>query len=113
MANTEKKYFVKQSWIFNLESMNDKLHCIEYDVEDHKLDFPFEIAGTMINDFDDLAKLREECSNLKWEAWGRKIDGKTYGRIKQIVEWRVNQRYMTCLSKGMSDYDAGQCFSDI
>ena len=26
-----RKYFVKGSWIFNLESMDDKLYCIKYD----------------------------------------------------------------------------------
>lgn len=108
-----RKYWVKESWRFNLESMNDKLHCIGYDVEDGKLDFPFEVAGTTINDFDDLDNLREECAKLRDIAWRGKVTGKEYGRIKEIVNWRVIQRYCTCINAGMSESDAGQCFADM
>ena len=107
-----KKYRVKEAWRFNLESMNDKLHCIGYDVEDGKLNFPFEVAGTIINDFDDLDNLREECCDLLYKAW-HKVTGREYGRIKQIVEWRVMQRYCTCLNAGMSEQNAGACFQDM
>ena len=108
-----KKYWVKGSWIFNLESMHDKLGCIEMDVFEDKLSFPFEIAGTTINDFDDLQALTEECGELEWAAKSGKVTGKQYGRIKAIVEWRVNQRYVTCLNHGMTESDAGQCFEDL
>lgn len=107
-----RKYRVKQAWIFNLESMNDKIACIGYDVEEGKLDFPFEIAGTTINDWDDLDNLQEECSDLCYKAWN-KVTGKEYGRIKQIVEWRVNVRYIRCLASGMNEHDAGLCFEDM
>lgn len=108
-----RKYFVKESWIFNLESMDDKLNCIKYDLEDGKLEFPLTLASTEIKDFDDLENLIEECEKLQWAAKSRKVTGSEYGRIKQIVNWRVEQRYFKCLSNGMNEKDAGQCFSDL
>lgn len=108
-----RKYWVKQSWIFNLESMNDKIWCISYDVDEGKLQFPFDVAGTEIKEYDDLFRLKDEVNELEHKAkWG-KVTGKEYNRIKEIVNWRVNQRYMTCISKGMSDYKAGACFEDL
>lgn len=108
-----RKYFVKTSWIFNLESMNDKIWCIIYDTQDGVLKFPFEVAGTEINEEDDLFRLKDEVNELERIAKSRKVTGKEYGRIKEIVNWRVNQRYMTCIAKGMSDYQAGACFEDL
>ena len=86
-----RKYFVKGSWIFNLESMDDKLHCIKYDLDD----------------------LIDECETLQWAAKSRKVTGKEYGRIKEIVSWRVEQRYFRCIANGMKEKDAGACFSDL
>ena len=108
-----RKYFVKGSWIFNLESMDDKLHCIKYDLEDEKISFPLTIAGTKITDFDDLDDLIDECETLQWAAKSRKVTGKEYGRIKEIVSWRVEQRYFRCIAHGMKEKDAGACFSDL
>lgn len=107
-----RKYRIKQDWIFNLESMSDKLACIGYDIEEGKLDFPFEIANTKINDWDDLDALKEECADLEYKAWN-KVTGKEFGRIKEIVEWRVNARYVRCLQSGMSEREAGRCFEDL
>ena len=111
--NEERKYFVKQSWIFNLESMHDFIWCIIYDVEDNKLDLPIVVAGNTIKDIDHLYDLIDECCNLEWIAKSRKVTSREYGRIKQIVEFRVNQRYLKCMASGMSDYKAGVCFEDI
>jgi hypothetical protein len=41
----QRKYRVKMSWIFNLESMQDRLWCIEYDIEEGKIQLPIEVAG--------------------------------------------------------------------
>lgn len=109
----EQKYRIKMSWIFNLESMQDRLWCIEYDVEEGKLELPIEIANHQINTLDELAELRDECSDLEWIAKSRKVTSKEYGRIKEIVEWRVNARYVTCMANGMSERDAGACFEDL
>lgn len=108
-----RKYFVKHSWIFNLESMGDKLAVIEIDLQEGELQFPLEIAGTKINSWGDLYDLREECGNLEWAAKRGKVTGKEYGRIKQLVNWRVVQRYARCMASGMSERDAGQCFTDL
>ena len=108
-----RKYFVKGSWIFNLESMDDMLHVILYSLEDDELTFPLTIAGTEINDFDDLYDLIEECETLQMIAKSRKVTGKEYGRIKEIVSWRVDQRYLRCLASGMSERDAGECYADL
>lgn len=113
MNNEERKYFVKGSWIFNLESMHDKLFCIEYDVDEGKLNFPFEIAGTKINSYADLSSLRAECEEYAYIAKCRKVTSKEYGRIKKLVMWRVNVRYARCLESGMSEKNAGMCFADL
>lgn len=109
----DRKYRVKEDWIFNLESMHGTLYCIKDDLEDEKIDFPITIAETKITDFDDLYHLIEECETLEWTAKNRKVTGKEYGRIKEIVNWRVEQRYFRCLASGMSERDAGECFRDL
>lgn len=106
----ERKYPLKESYRFNLESMNDTLWCIEYDIRDGKLKFPFDVAGRMIKDEDDLEDLRNECYELLYHT---KVTGKEYGRVKEIVAWRVQQRYARCLASGMSEADAGRCFEDM
>ena len=108
-----KTYYVKGSWIFNLEAMHDKLHCIIYDMEDGNIQTPFEIAGTPINSEDDVYELRERAEQLEWIAKSRKVPGKEYGEIKRLVEWRVTQRYLSCLMGGMSEERAGRCFGDM
>ena len=108
-----RKYRIKEDWRFNLESMHDKLWCLEYDYRDGELQLPIEVAGTVIKDEDDFEALREECQELLDAACFRKVTGKEYGRIKEIVEWRVMARYCRCLEAGMSEKDAGVCFQDI
>lgn len=111
--NEVRKYFIKESWIFNLESMHDKLYCIMYDLEDGKLQFPLKIAGTMINNYDDIYNLINECDDYQFIAHSRKVTSREYGRIKQLVSWRVEQRYFSCMSNGMEEREAGKCFSDL
>lgn len=112
--NSVRKYFVKESWIFNLESMQGRLECIEMDLDEGTKTFPFEVANTHIKDYDDLHNLIEECSNLEWAAKSGRVTGREYGRIKEIVNWRVGARYMACLNNGMNEADAGRrCFSDL
>lgn len=108
-----KTYFVKQSWIFNLEAMHDKLWCIIYDIRDNNIKLPVNILGKNIYSESDVDELMNECSDLEWIAKSRKVTGKEFGRIKEIVNWRVNQRYMTCLNSGMPEDIAGGCFEDI
>lgn len=108
----EKRYPVKESWLFNLESMHDKIFCLSYDMREGKLTTPFIVANTTINDEDDLFALLDEADTLRCKA-SRPVSGKDYGRIKEIVTWRVEQRYARCMASGMSESDAGRCFEDI
>lgn len=109
----ERKYFVKSGWIFNLESMNDHVWCIIYDAQENKVQFPIEVAGKMMKDEEDLYALKDECNDLEWIAKSRKVTGREYGRIKEIVEYRVMARYTRCLNSGMSEARAGACFGDL
>ena len=109
----KRKYLVKESWVFNLESMYDKLYCIKYDLEDGKKNFPLTIAGTEITDDNDLYRLIEECETIELAAKSRKVTASEYERIKEVVNWRVTQRYLRCLANGMTEKDAGECFHDL
>lgn len=109
----EKKYRVKEDWIFNLESMHDKLWCLTYDVQEGKLKYPFTVAGRTMNSEDDIYQLQEEAEELEYKAKSGKVTGSEYGRIREIVAWRVEVRYVTCLAAGMSEKEAGRCFEDM
>lgn len=109
----ERKYLVKESWIFNLESMHDRIWCIIYDVRDKVITLPVEVAGRIMKDEDDLQNLLEECYELEWIAKSRRVTGKEYGRIKEIVNYRVMARYARCMASGMRESDAGACFEDL
>lgn len=112
-AEKPKRYPVKESYIFNLESMHDKCFCLMYDIQEGKIQTPFTVAGKTINDESDLYDLIEEAGSLKDKAWRGGVTGKDYGRIKEIVAWRVNARYTNCLASGMSEAEAGRCFEDM
>ena len=109
----DKRYFVKESWIFNLESMHDKLYCILMDIEDKGISFPVEICGRLMKTESDIYDFMELCSKYEYIAKSRKVTSEEYGEIKKIVEWRVYSRYAKCISNGMSEKDAGLCFSDM
>lgn len=113
MAPDERKYLIKESWIFNLESMHDKLYCVIYDIQDGKLQLPVSICGKKIESEEDVMDLIDEAGNLEWIAKSRRVTGKEYGRIKELVTWRVEQRYATCMANGMDERDAGECFDDL
>lgn len=108
-----KNYSVKSGWIFNLESMHDKLWCIIYDARNGEVQFPLTIANRECKDEDDIMELIEEAGNLEWIAKSRKVTSKEYGRIKEMVEWRISQRYLVCMANGMSEKQAGQCWEDM
>jgi hypothetical protein len=109
-----KRYMVKESWIFNLESMHDKIWCMIEDVREGKIALPIKVAGKVINSEDDLDALQEEAEALEWAAKRSSgVTGKEYGRIKDIVAWRVEARYAACMAGGMSEAEAGRCFEDM
>lgn len=109
----EKRYPVKESLIFNLESIHDKLWCITDDLRKGVLQYPVEIAGKLCKDEDDVDAIADEADRLCWIAKTRMVTGKEYGRIKKICGWRVMARYATCVASGMSEADAGLCFTDL
>lgn len=110
----KRMYRCKESWIFNLEAMHDKLWCIAEDIREGNITLPIEIAGKVINNSDDLDNLQDEIFKLEWIAKGSKgVTGEQYGRIKTIVDWRVMARYNACMASGMSESEAGKCFEDI
>lgn len=106
----ERKYFVKQNWIFNLESMHDRIWCLIYDIEDGKCESVHLLGKDMT--IGDLYALMNECDDLAWKAHRGKVTGKEYGRIKAISDERNMMRYATCLANGDSEEDAGMAFFD-
>ena len=82
-------------------------------MEDEKINFPLTIAGTKIADFADLYNLIRECETLQLVGKSGKVTGREYGRIREIVNWRVERRYFQCLANGMDEKDAAACFSDL
>ena len=60
-------------------------------------------------DEDALYDFLEEIENLMSMSH-YPVDGKTYGRIKEISDARNLMRYATCLSKGMDEEDAALAF---
>ena len=113
MAADERKYFIKEPWIFNLESMHDKLYCIIYDIQDGNLKLPVSICGKEIHSEEDVMDLIDEPGKYENIAKSRKVTGKEYGRIKELVTWRVEQRYAACMASGMDEKDAGECFEEL
>jgi len=108
----ERKYMIKESWLFNLESMHDKAWCLIYDIRENKIVCPFEVAGKTINGEADMFDLMNEIDDLTGAA-RRRVTGKEYGRIREVVAWRVNARYAACMANGMDEADAGKCFEDM
>lgn len=109
----QRKYWVKRDWLFNLDSLYTRIKCIQYDIEDGTQDFPLEIAGTPIKDWDDLDKILHECDQLLQVArWGR-VTGKEYGRIKTMVEYRCWVRYFQNVNAGMDEDRAALSFDGI
>lgn len=108
----EKRYPVKESYLFNLESIHDKVWCLIYDLRDGEITAPFTVAGKTVNDEDDLFAILDEAETLRSKA-SRPVTGKDYGRIKALVGWRVEQRYLACMNAGMDESEAGKCFEDM
>lgn len=110
MANDVRKYYCNSSMKFNLDSMYTHIKCIQYDLEDGKIDKAY-VCGKTVT-LDNINELLEEVGDLLDKAvWG-KVTGKEYGRIKAIAQERQMIRYITCLNAGMSERDAGYAFTD-
>lgn len=85
-----KMYPISERWLFGLESMRDKcifwLTC-EYEAHADKED--------------QIRELQEECEELLSKCSRGYVDGKTFGRIKEITYQREWMRFETCLENGM------------
>jgi len=112
-ATKEKRYMIKESWIFNLEAMYDKCYVLADDINAGRIATPFKVANTTINDACDLYDLVDEAYALKDAACRGGVTSKQYGRIMEIVGWRIEARYATCMAAGMDEADAGRCFEDM
>lgn len=106
---TNKKYYVKQNYRFNLDSMRVHVMNLIDDIRDGNFDTVELMGETM--DEDRLEEFKEEIEDLMEKAW-YPVCGKDYGRIKAISDERNMIRYATCTANGMSDEDAGYCFFD-
>lgn len=113
----ERKYWVKESMRFNLTSMIDHVHCMQYgfegdeDCKEYIGNGEVIIAGTHIRSAADCEDFLEELYDL-YDKMFYKVTGKEYGRIKAIAEERQWIRYNTCISHGMSENDAAYAFTD-
>ena len=104
-----KKYYVKQNYLFNLDSMRVHVMNLVDDIRDGKFE-TVELMGETMDEYR-LEEFKEEIEGLMWKAW-YPVCGKDYGRIKSISDERNRIRYATCIANGMSESDAGSCFFD-
>jgi hypothetical protein len=109
MASTERKYYVKSNWWFNLDSMNTKIYCLIDDIQEGKYEYIWLMGKKM--GIKELISFQLEIHDLM-KYQGYKVTGKQYGRIKAISDERNMMRYATCLAKGMNEEDAGYAFMD-
>lgn len=104
-----KKYYVKQNYRFNLDSMLVRVMNLIDDIRGGEFETVELMGETM--DVWRLEDFKEEIEDLIAKAYGQ-VCGKDYGRIKAISEARNAIRYSACKANGMSEADAGYCFFD-
>lgn len=97
-----KKYRVNESEIFNLQSMHDRLKCMEIDAQEN-------------SDWDALEKIEErleEVNILLESAYciGALVTWEQLKRIREIRDERNEIRYSIAIQNGASEYDAGYAF---
>ena len=106
------KYYVKEDWIFNLESMQDLCRNLIYDVEDGKLKFPIKAADRRLCSEEDIRALMEECSSLEAKAKSGAVEESDYNRIGEIVFWRITRRFEKC-RQTLGIREAEKCFDEL
>ena len=104
-----KKYYVKQNYRFNMDSMRVHVMNLIDDIRDGEFE-TVELMGETMDEYR-LEEFKEEIEDLLTKAW-HPVCGKDYGRIKAISDERNMIRYITCKAKGMDESDAGSCFFD-
>jgi len=87
VINGVKYYPVSNSMKFNLEACHDKLSLMMWEAE-RKGDFKLA---------EELENRRNEADRLAWNDW---LSGKDYGKAKELVAWRIEQRIQANIEGG-------------
>ena len=96
-----RKYRVNGSEHFNLNSMYEKLKCMEIDMEEGTI--PWD--DNVLDRIDEVEKLMDAA------PWvGSLVDWPTLKRIREIQAERQMIRYATCLAAGDSEREAAIAF---
>ena len=103
----ENKYFVKSVDRFNLDSMRVHLWCVIYELQEKG--GKSEIMGKEM-EIEEVTELKNECERLELKSRYGKVNGKEYGRIKEISLERQMLRYATCIKAGMNESKASLSF---
>jgi hypothetical protein len=88
IVNGVKYYPVSQNMQFNLEACHDKLSLMMWEAErngDWKL-------------AEEIEARRDEADRLAWN--GGWLSGKDYGKAKELVAWRIEQRIQANIEGG-------------
>ena len=96
-----KKYRVNGSEVFNLQSMYEKLKCIEIDMDEGTIPYDEKI----IDRIEEVEKLMDAAPYV-----GSLVDWPTLKRIRKIKEERQMIRYATCLAQGTPENEAAMAF---
>ena len=97
-----KKYRVNESELFNLESMYEHLMVMIEQMEGGEREWD----DTLFTRVEELENLLDKTNGI-----GSLVDWPTLKRIREIQAERQFIRYNRCLAAGMSEKDAGECFS--
>ena len=90
IINGVKHYPVSENMKFNLEACHDKLSLMIWD-EERKGNF---------DEADKLYARRDEADELSWKASSGWLSGKDYGKAKELVAWRIEQRIEANVAAG-------------
>ena len=101
-----KKYYVKQNYRTNLDSMLVRVMNLIDDIRYGEFETVELMGETM--DEDRLEAFRDELEDLIAKA-DYPVCGKDYGRIKAISDARDTIRYANCMANGMRETNAGYC----
>ena len=90
IVNGVKFYPVSESMKFNLEACHDKLSLMIWDADEQG---NADLAEELIN-------RRDEADRLACNAGFGWLSGEDYGKAKELVAWRVEQRIQANMEAG-------------
>ena len=100
MAN-QRKYRINSSEHFNLQSMYEKLKCMEIDMDEGTI--PYD--EKLLDRIEEVERLMDAAPCV-----GSLVDWPTLKRIREIKEERQMIRYATCLNAGTPEHEAAMAF---